>query len=312
MAFVLAAGSITPGEWVLAAVIFAAGVVVGRALQAVLVKVVRRGDADKGAAVTLGRFAGFVIAVVGLIYGLSVLGVRLGPLVGALGIGGLAIAFAAQAILANFLGSIILQLRRPFHRGDQISTNDCEGTVEDVNFRTVVLRTFDGERALVPCAEVLAQPIINYTVLGRRRTTLSVSVSYDADLDPARKVLLEAAARVEGVLDQPAPEAWVEEFADSGINLAVRFWHAPDVATKWRVRSGVAVAVKQALDQAGIEMPFPQRVIRFAVDGGGDASEASAASGQNRVAGGEDGAQAEGQEHSTAPAGGAPTGDSTG
>src|SRR5918911_169522 len=100
----------------------------------------------------------------GVMYSLSVLGVRLGPLVGALGIGGVALAFAAQTILANFLGSIILQLRRPFRRGDQIATAGCEGTVEDVNFRTVVLRTFDGERVLVPCSQVLSNPITNHTV----------------------------------------------------------------------------------------------------------------------------------------------------
>jgi small conductance mechanosensitive channel len=117
----------------------------GRAVQAVLVRVVHHGDAGQSAAVALGRFVGFVFAAVGLVYGLSVLGVRLAPLVGALSVGGLALALAGQTILANFLGSIILQLRRPFRRGDQVSTNGCEGTVEDVNFRTVVLRTFDGE-----------------------------------------------------------------------------------------------------------------------------------------------------------------------
>jgi small conductance mechanosensitive channel len=257
---------ISIGEWIAAGVILAAGIIIGRAVQALLVRVVRRGDADKSAAVALGRFVGFVFAAAGLVYGLSVLGVRLGPLVGALGIGGLAIAFAAQAILTNFLGSIILQLRRPFHRGDQIATNDCEGTVEDVNFRTVVLRSFDGQRILVPCADVLANPIINYTVLGRRRTTLSVSVGYDADLQQTRSVLLEATRAAEGVLDRPPPEAWVEEFGESGIDVAIRFWHAPDIATMWRVRSEVAVAAKQALDRAGIEMPFPQRVVRFVDD----------------------------------------------
>jgi small-conductance mechanosensitive channel len=260
------------------------------------VRFVRRGDADKGAAVALGRFVGFVFAATGLVYGLSVLGVRLGPLVGALGIGGLAVAFAAQAILANFLGSIILQLRRPFHRGDQISTNDCEGTVEDVNFRTVVLRTFDGERALVPCAEVLARPIINYTVLGRRRTTLPVAVSYDADLQQVRKVLLEAVTAAEGVLDQPPPDVWVEEFADSGVGLAVRFWHAPDVATLWRVRSEVAVAVKQALDREGIEIPFPQRVLRF-LEAHGDSTSSPDS---------EDGARREEERDQARPEGGPP------
>ncbi len=156
------------------------------------------------------------------------------------------------------------ECRRPFRRGDQIATNGCEGTVIDVNFRTVVLRSFDGERLLVPCSQVLANPITNYTALGQRRTTLSVSVSYDADLERARHVLSEAVTGVVGVLDRPSAEVWVEEFADSGITVAIRFWHAPDIATLWRVRSDVAVAAKRALERSGIEIPFPQRVLRFA------------------------------------------------
>jgi small conductance mechanosensitive channel len=257
---------LTVGDWLAAGAVLVAGIVVGRVVQGLLIRVVHRGeaDADEGAALALGRFVGFVFAAAGLVYSLSVLGVRLGPLVGALGIGGLAVAFAGQTILANFLGSIILQLRRPFRRGDQIATNGCEGTVIDVNFRTVVLRSFDGERQLVPCSQVLANPITNYTALGQRRTTLSVSVSYDTDLQRARDVLLEAVTGVEGVLDRPSAEVWVEEFADSGVTVAIRFWHAPDIATLWRVRSDVPVAAKRAVERSGIEIPFPQRVLRFA------------------------------------------------
>ncbi len=257
---------LTIADWLVAGAVLAAGIVVGRIVQGLLVRIVHHeeADADQEAALALGRFVGFVFAVAGLVYSLSVLGVRLGPLIGALGIGGLAVAFAGQTILANFLGSIILQLRRPFHRGDQISTNGCEGTVVDVNFRTVVLRSFDGERLLVPCAQVLANPITNYTALGRRRTTLSVSVSYDTDLERARDVLLEAVTGMDGVLDRPSPEVWIEEFADSGVGVAIRFWHAPDIATLWRVRSEVAVATRRALERNGIEIPFPQRVLRFA------------------------------------------------
>ena len=268
--------SVTASDWLAAGAVIASGVVIGRAVQAVLVRVVHHRDAAQGAAVALGRFVGFLFAAVGLLYGLSVLGVRLGPLVGALGIGGLAVALAGQTILANFLGSIILQLRRPFRLGDQVSTNGCAGTVEDVNFRTVVLRTFDGERVVVPCSQVLANPITNHTTLGRRRTTLSISVSYNTDLRSVRKVLLDAARAADGVLEDPRPEVWVEEFAESGIDIALRFWHAPDIATLWRVRSEVAVAAKEALDSAGIEIPFPQRVLRFADDGSRDAAETSA------------------------------------
>lgn len=251
-------------DWITAGVVVVGAFVLGWVLKSLLLRTLHRGDSERVTAQGVSRVVGSVVAAVGLIWGLSIIGVRLGPLVGALGIGGLALAFAAQTILANFLGSIILQIRRPFRRGDQILTSDSEGTVEDVNFRTVVLRTFEGERVLVPCIEVLKNPIVNHTVLGRRRTTLSIGLAYDCDLGQARKVLLAAAESVPGVHQRPPPEVWVTAFRESTIELHIRFWHAPDIATLWRVRNDLAVAVKEALDDAGISMPFPQRTVHFA------------------------------------------------
>jgi len=251
------------GDWIAAGLILAAGISGGYALRTILSRALRRGDSERHAAEALARAVCWAVVAVGVFWSLSVLGLRLGPLFGALGIGGLAVAFAAQSILANFLASIILQVRRPFRRGDQITTNNCEGVVEEVNFRTVRLRTYAGERVLVPCAEVLAQPITNHTTLGRRRTTLEIGVGYDADLEAVRQLLLVAAEQADGVLDKPIPEVWVKQFDDSAVTLAVRFWHAPDQATLWRVRSQVAVGVKAALDRAGIAIPFPQRVLSF-------------------------------------------------
>jgi len=255
--------NLTAADWIAAGVILAAGITGGYALRSVLNRALRRGDSERHAADVLARAACWAMVAAGLFWSLSVLGLRLGPLFGALGIGGLAVAFAAQSILANFLASIILQIRRPFRRGDQITTNDCEGVVEEVNFRTVRLRTYAGERVLVPCAEVLARPITNHTTLGLRRTTLEIGVGYDADLERVRRLLLAATGAADGVLEEPEPEVWVKEFDDSAVALAVRFWHAPDQATLWRVRSHVAVAVKKALDAAGIAIPFPQRVLSF-------------------------------------------------
>ncbi len=257
---------LTAGDWLLAAGIAVVGLCAAWVVRALVSRAAGGDEGPVAAAEAVGRVVGLALAAVSLVYALGVFGVRLGPLIGALGIGGLALAFAGQNILANFLASLILQLRHPFRRGDQISVAGCEGTVDDVNFRTVVLRTFDGERVMVPCAQVLTTPIVNHTTLGRRRTTVEVSVAYDTDLDKALAVLREALRRTEGVLERPAPEVWVESFADSGISLAVRFWHPPDITTLWRTRSEVAVAVKRALDDAGIRIPFPQRVLRFADD----------------------------------------------
>src|SRR5919202_988337 len=191
--YVLAATGPTLEEWLMAAAVAVVGVVAGRVVRSLVARAARGDEGPVEAAEFVGRFAGLVLAGICLVYALGVLGVSLGPLVGTLGVGGLALAFAGQSILANFLASIILQLRHPFRRGDQVSVGaDCEGTVDDVNFRTVVLRTFDGERVMVPCADVLASPITNHTTLGRRRTTLALSVAYDADLEQALAVLRKA------------------------------------------------------------------------------------------------------------------------
>ena len=254
----------TLGEWVTAGVVLAGAIVAGTIAKAVLFRALGKGEEEALAVDVVGRIFTTIAVVAGLLYALSILNVHLGAVVGALGIGGLAVAFAAQSILANFLASVILQIRRPFKRGDQICTNDCEGTVEDINFRTVVLRTYDGQRQMVPCADVLSHPILNHTALGRRRTTLEIGVSYDADLGQARDILLKAANSVAEVRERPDPEVWVKSFDDSAVTLAVRFWHAPDIQTLWRVRSAVAVAAKRALDDAGIAIPFPQRVLHFA------------------------------------------------
>lgn len=257
------ARNLTIRDWIVAGVIFTLGAAVGLVVRRIVSRAIAHGDPDRTGAEALARMISYVIIVAGLVYALSQLGVRLGPLLGALGIGGLALAFAAQSILSNFLASVLLQLRRPFHRQDQIETVDTTGIVEDINFRTVVIRTFDGQRVFVPCASVLSNPITNHSALRRRRTTLRIGVGYGTDLSCARQVILDGLGSVSGLLEHPPPEAWVQAFGDSTIELAVRYWHAPDNATLWRVRSEVAVAVKEALDGAGIEMPFPQRQVHL-------------------------------------------------
>ena len=259
------ASDVTLADWIAAALILAAGLATGRIGRGLVVRAIGRNDEEEPAIVqVVGRFITSAAAVAAFIYALGVLGVRLGPLVGALGIGGLAIAFAAQSILANFLASVILQVKRPFRNGDLVQTNDLEGAVEDINFRTVVLRTYSGERVMVPCAEVLSRPIVNYATHGRRRTALELGVAYDTDLQVVRERLLSAVAGVDGVREQPPPEVWVQGFGESSVTVVVRFWHAPDLPTLWRVRNDVAIAVKAALDEAGVDIPFPQHVLHFA------------------------------------------------
>ncbi|TQN43555.1 mechanosensitive ion channel-like protein [Blastococcus colisei] len=253
-------------EGLQAAAVLVAALLLAVLLRRGLVRVIDR-DADRHAGRLLGRFLSIAVVGVGLVYALDLLGVRIGPLVGALGVGGIAIAFAAQDILSNFIAGILLQVRRPFRVGEQIGSGDYEGVVDDVNLRTTVLSTYDGLVVYLPNAEVLKNPIVNYTRTPISRTSLTVGLAYDTDLERARRVLLDACITADGVQAVPPPEVWVEEFADSSINVAVRYWHPADIASRWRVRSAVAVSLKTALDRAGMTIPFPQRVIWFPENG---------------------------------------------
>lgn len=283
-------GGLSAGDWITAAGIFLVAIVLGQLVQRLAARVIQRGDGGGDVARFVGRVVASLVVVAGFVYSLQVLGVRLGPVLGALGIGGLALAFAAQTIIENIFASVLLQSRRPFRLGDQIATNDIEGTVEDVNFRTVVLRTYSGEKVLLPCSQVLNAPIVNFTAKGTRRTTLVVGVAYDTDLALAQRVLLEAATSVEGVRPQPKVEAWAEAFNESSIDFALRYWHAADIASVWRVRSDVAMAVKTALDAADITIPFPQRTLGFLSDAQVEVRSTRPAS---NGTGGGDGASAE-------------------
>ncbi len=260
------AKGLTALDWAQASAVLVGGLAVARMLRRLLTRRVHCEDSEPGAAAAVGRFGGMSVALAGLVYALGLLGVRLGPLLGAIGIGGIAVALAAQSLLANFIASVILQIRRPFRHGDQIASGELEGRVEDVNFRTVVLRSYDGERLLLPCSKILDSPIVNHSFLGRRRTCLPVTVDYETDLAFAQHVLWESVAAVEGVLAKPAPEVLVDRLGEAGVEFAILYWHVPDDGDTRRIRSAVAMAIKASLEQAGVEIAFQERVVEWRIE----------------------------------------------
>lgn len=248
---------LTGWDWFRAGLIVGVAIVVAQALRHLVARMVRHDEDDLGGASVLGRIVGYVVVLGGFVYALSALDVKLGPLLGAIGIGGIALAFALQDTVENLIAGVLLQTRRPFRRGQLIATGQHEGIVEDVNLRVVQLRTPDGQRVYIPNSSVLKNPIVNYSARGARRTSLTVGLPFDVDLEKTKALVIEAVAAADGVRERPHPEAWVEEFGASAVSLTVQFWHAPHAIAVWRVRDAVAVAVKQALDDAGIDMPYP-------------------------------------------------------
>ncbi len=261
---------LTADDWIKAGATLLAFIVVGRVIRLIVERVVRKTDVEGQIARLVGRIVQNLLVFVGFVYALGILEVQVGPLLGALGVSGIAIAFALTAILENVFASVVLKTRRPIKVGDQITTQENSGTVEEINFRTVVLRNFDGEKVVLPSAMVNNEVMVNHTDRPTRRTVLPVGVAYGTDLAQAQSVMLRATQGVQGVLETPPPQAWVTTFNESSIDFEVRYWHESDILSMFRVRSGVAMAIKSAFDTEGIEIPFPQRVVTLPRDGHAD------------------------------------------
>lgn len=188
---------------------------------------------------------------------------RLGDIVGLLGLGSVAIGFAFQDIFKNFLAGILLLLNQPFRVNDQIIVSDYEGTVESINIRSTQIRTYQDQRVVIPNAIVFTSAVQVLTHFSARRTDLTIGLDYNTPLPKARQVLLQALKNVEGILSNPSPEVDLMGFADSSIEFVARYWTLPQMVQVRRIRSEVVMALKQACDEADFNIPYPIRSVYF-------------------------------------------------
>ena len=188
-------------------------------------------------------------------------GLRLGDIIATLGLGSVAVGFAFQDIFKNFLSGILILIQRPFRIDDQIVIGDYEGTIEKIDIRTTKIRTYTGERILMPNSEVFTSAVRVRTAYSKRRTDLAVGVDYNTSLPEAKQILQKSIEAVEGVLNKPDPEIDIVGFGDSSIDFIVRYWtkpRQPDVRT---TQTRAMIAIKQALDAADIGIPYPIRTV---------------------------------------------------
>lgn len=188
-------------------------------------------------------------------------GLRLGDIIATLGLGSVAVGFAFQDIFKNFLSGILILIQRPFRIDDQIVIGDYEGTVEQIDIRVTKIRTYTGERILMPNSEVFTSAIRVRTAFSKRRTDLAVGVDYNTSLPEAKQILQRTIESVQGVLDKPIPEIDLVGFGDSSIDLMVRYWTKPRQLDVRTVQTRAIVAIKKALDDATIGIPYPIRTV---------------------------------------------------
>ncbi len=188
---------------------------------------------------------------------------RLGDIIGLLGLGSVAIGFAFQDIFKNFLAGVLLLLNEPFRLGDQVIIDKFEGTIEDITIRSTQIKTYQGERIVIPNAIVFTSPVQVLTAMPHRRTDLALGIDYNTDLPSAIQTLLKTVTTVKGVLAEPAPEVDAVAFGDSSINMMVRYWTLPQKVQVRQTRTRAILALKQACKQANISIPYPIRTLYY-------------------------------------------------
>ena len=188
-------------------------------------------------------------------------GFELGDIIATLGIGSVAIGFAFQDIFKNFLAGIILLIEEPFRIGDEVVIGDYQGKVENISIRTTRIRTYQGEKVLLPNSTVFTDAVKVLTADSSLRTDLGVGLDYNTPLLEAKDILERTIKTVGGVLDSPEPEVDVVNFNDSSIDFVIHYWTQPEKKKLRQVQTKAMIAVKKALDDAGIGIPYPIRTV---------------------------------------------------
>ena len=229
-------------------------------------KQMEKRDLDKALSGFLSSLVRWGVIAMAIIAALGVFGVETTSFAAVLGAAGLAIGMAFQGSLSHVAAGVMLLTFRPFTVGHVVNAAGVVGKVVDIGLFSTILDTPDNRRIIVPNGTIFGDTIENVTFHENRRVDVGVGTDYGADLAKVREVLEATAVKVPGVLQDPAPQIFLAELGGSSIDWQVRVWcNTPEY---WDVFQATTHAVKDALDEAGIGIPFPQMDVHL--DGGLD------------------------------------------
>ncbi len=247
------------GTQVIAALII---LIVGLFVINMMVRLVKRVMKKRGIDTTLQKFLGnllgWTLKILLFVVVASKLGIETTSFAAVIGAAGLAIGLALQGSLANFAGGVLIMIFKPFKIGDLIEAQGIIGVVKEIQIFTTQLNTPGNKLAIIPNGSLSNGNILNYTAEGTLRVDHVIGVSYDADIKQTKDILMKVLTSNPKVLKEPLPTVNVSALADSSVNFAVRPWVAAQ--DYWDVYFEVLEDAKNALDAAGIEIPYPHSV----------------------------------------------------
>jgi small conductance mechanosensitive channel len=246
---------------VLAAILllFAAFIIGGWVRRKIVQVALAREELDDTLFTFFGNLARYAVLVLALVVVMNTFGVQTTSLVAAIGAAGLAIGLALQGTLSNLAAGVMIILFRPIKLGDFVSVSGVSGTVKDISLNTTELATVDNVQVIVPNAQVWGSVITNYSVYDTRRAEWIFGVSYGANLAMAEKVIRDTILSDPRALKDPAPFCQVNNLGDSSVDFLVRVWCKS--SDKFSFEADMKRQVKEALDAAGIDIPFPTQTL---------------------------------------------------
>ena len=182
------------------------------------------------------------------------LGINMDSLVALLSVGSLGVTLAAEDILGNVAGGLVILSSHPFAIGDFIESGGVSGTVEEISLNHTKLTTPDGLTALLPNKELAASRVTNYTVLGRRRVCWNLTASYDSPTETVKAACRRALEETPDILPDPTPAVYLSGFGDSGIEYTVYCW--AETAVYWQVHFALSENLRAAFGRNGVEIPY--------------------------------------------------------
>ena len=221
-------------------------------------KIMEKGDYDESLQKFLINLGSWILKILLIITLLGTLGVPTTSFAAIIGAAGLAIGLALQGSLANFAGGVLIMIFRPFKIGDLIEAQGEVGVVKEIEIFTTRLIGRSNKEVILPNGALSNGNIVNYSTEGTRRVDLTFGVGYDSDIKKTKEVLMNVISAHPKVINDPAPTVNVLELADSSINFTVRPWCKTE--DYWTVYFDVTEQTKEALDTAGIEIPYPHQV----------------------------------------------------
>jgi small conductance mechanosensitive channel len=243
-------------DFAIAIAIFVIGKWVAKLVSKLVVKLLDHKNIDKAVTSFVGSIVFSLLLFVSIIAAVSHLGFDTTSLVAIIGAAGLAIGLALQGSLSNFASGVLLIVLKPFKSGDFVEVAGTAGVVEEIHIFSTQLRSGDNKTVIIPNSAITGGIITNYSTKPTRRIDLVIGVSYDADLAKTKEILSKIANEHPLVLKDQAVTIGVSELADSSVNLVLRPWVKS--ADYWGVHFDLLETIKVELDEAGIEIPYPQ------------------------------------------------------